>query len=164
MAHNGLKLRHFYYILQNRLMDIIESVKNYWGWVGIDPIKVIAENEFGNLILKDSTGKFWRLCPEDVYCDVIADSDAQYNELVKDEEFNQDWFNEVTLQMAVNKFGPLKEDNKFTLAVPADLGGEYKASNLKMVPFERVIQFFGDLAKEIHDAEDGTKIKVSSII
>ncbi len=89
-------------------MDILESVATYWGWTGIEPEKVIA--------VKDSAGKFWRLCPEDVYCDVIAQNDAEYNELVKDEEFNEDWFMEVILQKAVKKFGELKDDNKYTLA------------------------------------------------
>jgi len=145
-------------------MDILESVATYWGWTGIEPEKVIAVNEFGNLIMKDSAGKFWRLCPEDVYCDVIAQNDAEYNELVKDEEFNEDWFMEVILQKAVKKFGELKDDNKYTLAVPGVLGGEYGGSNLKMVPHERIIAFYGELAQEIKDSTDGAKIKVKSII
>ncbi len=145
-------------------MDILESVTTYWGWTGINPEKVIAINEFGNIIMKDTQGKFWRLCPEDVYCDVIAENDAAYNELVKDEEFNQDWFMEGILQKAVQKFGELEDDNKYTLARPETLGGEYTGANLKMAPHERIIQFYGELAKEIEDKPDGAKIKLGSII
>ena len=145
-------------------MNILESVSEYWGWAGIKPAKVIAENEFGNLIIKDEDGKFWRLCPEDVYCEVIANNDTEYNALVKDEEFNQDWFMEPLLKLAVTKFGPLKEDLKYTLAVPDSLGGEYKASNIKLVDHHRIIRFFGELAQEIHLAADGAKIKVKPIV
>ena len=145
-------------------MDILESVTSHWGWTGIEPASVIATNEFGNIIMKDHAGKFWRLCPEDVYCEVIATDDAAYNILVKDEDFNEDWFMEVILRKAVQKFGELKEDNKYTLAVPAVLGGEYGGSNLKMVPHPRIIAFYGELAKEIKNANDGSKIKVIPII
>ena len=81
-------------------MSILDTVSTAWGWVGITPEKVIAENEFGNLIIKDLEGMYWRLCPEDLYCEVIADDDADYNELVKDEEFNQDWFMDVMVNKA----------------------------------------------------------------
>ncbi len=145
-------------------MDILDTVTTYWGWTGIEPERVIAINEFGNVIMKDTQGKFWRLCPEDVYCDIIAQDDNDYNELVKDEEFNQDWFMEVVLQKAVAKFGELKDDDKYTLAVPEVLGGSYSGANLKMVPHERIISFYGELAKEINDAPDGAKIKVGSIV
>ncbi|NQZ06909.1 MAG: hypothetical protein HRT35_07080 [Algicola sp.] len=33
-------------------MSILNEVSEYWGWVGIVPEEVIAENEFGNLIVK----------------------------------------------------------------------------------------------------------------
>jgi len=47
-------------------MDMISEIIEAWGWVGIRPREILYENEFGNLIIKDVEGKFWRLCPEDV--------------------------------------------------------------------------------------------------
>ena len=44
-------------------MNIIQEIKESWGWVGIDPIEVVGENDFGNLMIKDSSGSYWRLCP-----------------------------------------------------------------------------------------------------
>jgi len=29
-------------------MNIIEEVKEAWGWIGINPIEVVTENEFNN--------------------------------------------------------------------------------------------------------------------
>ena len=52
-------------------MNIVEEIKESWGWVGIDPVEVVGENDFGNLLIKDSDGKYWRLCPEDVDCEVV---------------------------------------------------------------------------------------------
>ena len=53
-------------------MNIIDEVIESWGWVGIRPAEIVAENDFGNLIIKDAEDNFWRLCPEDVYCEIVA--------------------------------------------------------------------------------------------
>ncbi len=139
-------------------MGILDTVAKYWGWAGIEPEKIIAENEFGNLIIKDTKGMFWRLCPEDLYCDVIADDDADYNELVKDEEFNQDWFMEVILQKALAKYGDLPEGMKFHLIEPGALGGKYAVFNIKTVELEKIIKFSGELAQKISRSPQGAKV------
>lgn len=143
-------------------MDILQSVIQHWGWTGIKPVKVIAENEFGNIIMQDENEQFWRLCPEDLYCDVIADDKDDYNELVKDEEFNQDWFMDVMVNKATEKFGPLEDGFKYHLLEPGALGGKYAVFNIKPIAFERIIKFSGELAQKVHRA-GGKKVKFTPL-
>jgi len=143
-------------------MNILETVKQYWGWTGIEPEKLIAENEFANLIIQDVEGCFWRLCPEDLYCDPIADDKDEYNELVKDEEFNQDWFMEVMVHKATEKFGALEDGKKFHLLEPGALGGKYAVFNIKPIEFERIIKFSGELAHKIQRA-GGKKVSYTPL-
>lgn len=143
-------------------MNILETVKQYWGWTGIEPEKLIAENEFANLIIQDVEGRFWRLCPEDLYCDPIADDKDEYNELVKDEEFNQDWFMEVMVHKATEKFGQLEDGKKFHLLEPGALGGKYAVFNIKPIEFERIIKFSGELAHKIQRA-GGKKVSYTPL-
>lgn len=143
-------------------MNILETVKQYWGWTGIEPEKLIAENEFANLIIQDIEGRFWRLCPEDLYCDPIADDKDEYNELVKDEEFNQDWFMDVMVHKATEKFGQLEDGKKFHLLEPGALGGKYAVFNIKPIEFERIIKFSGDLAHKIQRA-GGKKVSYTPL-
>ncbi len=142
--------------------DILEAVKQHWGWTGINPEKVIAENEFGNLIMQDEDGSFWRLCPEDLYCDPIADDKDEYNELVKDEEFNQDWFMDVMVHKATEKYGELESGKKFHLVEPGALGGKYAVFNIIPVEFERMIKFSGELAHKIQRA-GGKKVNYTPL-
>jgi hypothetical protein len=144
-------------------MSILDTVTAAWGWVGITPEKVIAENEFGNLIIKDLEGMYWRLCPEDLYCEVVADDDADYNELVKDEEFNQDWFMEVMVQKASEKFGPLEEGFKYHMLEPGALGGKYAVFNIKPIALERIVKFSGELAQKVHRA-GAKKVKYTALV
>lgn len=133
-------------------MTILETVKQYWAWVGIEPVTVIAENEFANLIIQDIDERFWRLCPEDLYCEVIADDKAEYNALVKEEEFNQDWFMDVLVHKATEKYGELKDGEKFHMLEPGALGGKYAVFNVKPISFEKIIKFSGELAQKIDRA------------
>ena len=53
-------------------MNLISEIRSSWGWIGIEPEEIVGENDFGNLMIRDVEGKYWRLCPEDVYCKVVA--------------------------------------------------------------------------------------------
>jgi len=141
-------------------MSIIEEVKEAWGWVGIEPTEIITENEFGNLILKDAENKFWRLCPEDVYCEVIANSIEAYNELITTPEFLNDWNMLVMVEEAIKKLGALKEGYKFYLVIPGILNGEYTGMNMKTAPFIEIIRWSGALGKQIKDLPDGAEVKL----
>jgi hypothetical protein len=143
-------------------INILEEVKQAWGWVGIDPVELVTENEFGNLIIKDAKDQFWRLCPEDVYCEIVANSIAAYNELIQDEEFLDDWFMTTMVEEAKKSLGELKPDRKYHLVIPGVLGGEYTGKNIKTVPFIELIRFSGDLGKQIKDLPDGSEIELKT--
>ena len=141
-------------------MSIIDEVKESWGWVGIEPTEVVAENEFGNLVLKDAENRFWRLCPEDVYCEVIANSIEEYNDLIKDDEFLADWFMTAMVEEATEMLGALEEGRKYCLAVPGVLDGEYSGKNIRTAPLIEIIRFSGELGKQIGGLPDGAKVKL----
>ena len=107
--------------------------------------------------MQDESEQFWRLCPEDLYCEVIADDKDDYNELVKDEEFNQDWFMDVMVQKATDKHGPLADGFKFHLLEPGALGGKYAVFNIKPVTFAQQIKFSGELAQQV-ERSGGKKV------
>ena len=144
-------------------MNMIEEVKEAWGWVGINPVEIVTENEFGNLIIKDAEDKFWRLCPEEVYCEVIAESIGAYNLLIKDANFLDDWNMAGLLDGAIKKLGPLKEGYKYYLAVPGILDGDYNASNIKTAPLDKIIKWSGDLGLQVKDLPEGAEVDLKEI-
>ncbi len=144
-------------------MDMLQEIKKSWGWTGVDPVEIVAENEFANYILKDSSGKFWRLCPEDIYCEVIAQNTDEYNRLTKDEEFALDWFMVSMVEEAVRNLGPLLKDHKYYMVMPGPLGGEYGGSNVRTVPVREIIKFSGDLGLQVKDLPDGAELKFNVI-
>ncbi len=144
-------------------MDIIKEIKNSWGWCGIDPIAIVDENEFGNLMIEDSQGKYWRLCPEDLYCEIVANNREELNQLATDQEFLEDWYMQALVEQAKAHLGQTSEDRKYCLAIPGVLGGEYSVSNVKSSPLSELVRFSGSLAEQIRDLPDGTQVKLEVV-
>ena len=144
-------------------MNIIKEIIESWGWVGIEPDEIVGENDFGNLVIKDKRGKFWRLCPEDVYCEVVAENQEELDSLSRDQEFLEDWYMETLVGVAKDKYGPLKEGYKYHLVIPGVLGGEYGISNINTAPLIEIIRFSGGVGKKIKDLPDGAEIELKVV-
>jgi hypothetical protein len=138
---------------------MIDLIREAWGWTGAEPVEIIASNAFGNIIFRDGRGRFWRLCPEDVYCEVIADNRDEYEDLIGDSEFVEDWEMQVLVDAAYRVVGPIEPDRKYCLKIPGALGGTYEETNIASAPWTELILFSGDLAFQIKDLPDGSQIE-----
>jgi len=65
-------------------VDLISSIRRGWAWKGLDPELVVGKNDFGNLLVRDSDGRYWRVCPENLTCGVIANDRAKARLTVAD--------------------------------------------------------------------------------
>ena len=139
---------------------MVEKINEAWGWTGIRPKEVIGENKFGNLLIRDLEGRVWRLCPEDVYCEVVASNEVEYEKLINDSDFLEDWNMENLVNVARKKLGSLSGTRKYCLKIPGILGGDYAEDNLGTAPLEEMIAFSGNIAEQIKDLPDGAQIKL----
>ena len=142
---------------------MIDVIKESWGWIGIDPQKVIGENAFGNLLIQDTQERYWRICPEDLDCKIIAENSDEYEALLKEEVFLSDWEVQSWVVQAREKLGSLSEGKKYCLKIPGILGGKYNADNFGIISFEELISASGALAQQIEDLPDGTQIELSTV-
>jgi len=141
-------------------MELTTEIANAWGWVGIEPEQVIGDNDFGNLIIKDVAGRYWRLCPEDLYCKVVASDRAELDALSQSQEFLRDWYMSGLVEQAKEKLGPLRPGYKYCLRIPGVLGGEYGGANLASVPLRELVAVSGHIAKEIEGMPDGAQVRL----
>jgi len=144
-------------------MDLISEIRNAWGWVGIDPLEVVGENDFGNLIIKDVDGNYWRMCPEDTYCKIVAKSRDALDKLSQDQDFLADWYMTALVDQAKESVGPLEDGQKYCLVIPGVMGGAYGTSNIKSVPLVELIRLSGDIGLQIRDLPDGAKVKLKVV-
>ena len=94
-------------------MELLTSISESWSWIGIRPVQVVGDNSFGNLIIKDEAGLYWRLCPEDLYCKIVANSRAELDTLSQNQEFLEDWYMVNLEAAAKEQLGPLRPGYKY---------------------------------------------------
>jgi hypothetical protein len=144
-------------------MELIAIVEDAWGWTGLKPDQIVGGNDFGNLIIKDQSGRYWRLCPENLYCKVIASSRAELDQLSQDQEFLHDWYMSELVQQARERLGPLRPGFKYCLKIPGTLGGEYGGDNLATISLGGLVSASGDIAQQIEELPDGAQVKLSIV-
>jgi hypothetical protein len=138
---------------------MIDLIAKSWGWLGVTPAKVLETNKFGNVLFADTRNRFWRICPEELSCEVIAKTPEEYAALLKDEEFLLDWKMETLAEKAEQKYGHQPEGRCFCLKLPGVLGGKYSIDNIGTISQLELIQFAGDIAEQIKDVKNGEQIK-----
>lgn len=139
-------------------MPLIQDLKQNWSWTGLDPSEVVGENDFGNLIIKDVQGKYWRLTPEECSCEIIAHNRGELDALSVDQKFLADWYMSVLVELARTKHGVLEEGRKYCLKIPAVLGGAYDVDNIGTNSLSELIRFSGHVAQQIADLPDGAEV------
>lgn len=140
---------------------MIDVINKAWGWMQIVAEEIEEINEFGNVIFKDVNGKYWRLCPEELKCELVALDEKGLKELKEDAEFQEDWKMQKLVDLAREELGQLLDDQVYCLKFPPVLGGLYDKSNLGTIPLGKLIAFSGEMAFQIKDLPDGAKIKIN---
>ena len=139
---------------------ILATIEEAWSWTGLSPERILQRNAFGNVIVRATDSRVWRICPEELSCEIIADSERRYDELARDPGFLRDWRMEHLVEVAERRLGPVAEGRCYCLKVPAVLGGEYHESNLATNTVAELLAFSGRLAEQIQDLPDGTQIEL----
>jgi hypothetical protein len=137
---------------------VLKTICESWQWTGLDAESIIATNDFGNVIVRAADNAYWRICPEEPSCKVIAHSPADFESVWKDEEFQRDWQMRRVVEIAAGKFGLFDEVHCYCLNIPAALGGKYDADNLGTITRSELLGFSSDFARQIKDLPDGTTI------
>jgi len=140
-------------------MAIADDICESWGWKGIESAQVVRVNKFGNVIFVDQTGKYWRICPEELECAAIAESAASFERLLNDPEFLSDWEMARLVEMAEAKYGAQPVHRCFCLKTPGLLGGAYEIGNIGTIRIGELIRFSGDVANQIKDLPPGSQVE-----
>jgi hypothetical protein len=134
---------------------LLTIVRQAWGWTGMAPRAIIDRNAFGNLLLEagegDADGPYWRICPEELSCRIVAADREALDALLADAEHCYDWNMAEFVAAAQDKLGTLREGYSYSLKLPVLLGGEYIADNIGTVPVAELLSFSGAVARKLFE-------------
>lgn len=139
---------------------LLEAIAEGWSWKLGQPVELLATNSFGNAIVKNADGRFFRIMPEEWSCELIASSDAELEEKKKDESFAHDWAMSRVVALAEAAHGPLDEGQAFFLVTPGILDGKYAAENIRKISLRELLAYSGDMAQQIDGIPDGEQVRI----
>ena len=142
---------------------LTDDIRESWSWLGVAPVSVVRVNKFGNVVFSDAEGHYWRICPEELECNRIADSSQAFERLVRDPEFITDWEMARLVAVAEAKFGAQPPGRCFCLKIPGILGGEYDIANIGTITVGELVRFSGDAARQIKDLPPGSQVQLKAI-
>ena len=141
-------------------MNLLDVVKTSWAFAGLSPRSVVDANSFGNLLVEDTDGRIWRICPEELSCKVVASSLQELQLLRESSDFREDWSMKQLVEIATRMLGTPFMGRCFCLKIPAVLGGSYLEENIGTIGLVELVAVSGDLAEQIKDLPDGTKVNI----
>ncbi len=139
---------------------LLTAVAEGWGWKLGKPVEILATNLFGNAIVKNDAGQFFRIMPEEWQCELIATSACELEEKRKSPEFVHDWMMKRVVEVAERAHGPLADGQVYFLVTPGILGGKYDAENIRKISLRELLAYSGDMAQQIDDVPDGEQIRI----
>ena len=142
---------------------MIETIRTAWSWTGLVPVEVINVNPFGNIIVKAADATYWRISPEMLTCEKIANDSATFSKIWNDQDFRFDWDMAKLVSMAKDKLGMLEEGRCYCFKLSPALGGTFEEKNIASISLKELIAFSGDLAEQIKDVPEGGQIKIEWI-
>ncbi|MDM1299479.1 DUF1851 domain-containing protein [Empedobacter falsenii] len=137
---------------------MLSTINENWKWKGVNVIKIIDQNDFGNIIFQNIDNSVWRIYPEELECIKIAINLEDFNSLKLDNDFIIDWNFEHLVNKCKEEIGNFELNEKYYLIIPAILGVKYETPNIRKISFEELISISADLAFQVNNLADGQKI------
>ena len=139
--------------------SVIEALSEEWSWILPPMTQVLAVSSMGNVFLKCNDQTYWRICPEELSAYTVARTPEELEALYSDTEYKNDWQMSGIVGEMVDIYGELQIGECFGLVIPAVLGGEYSANNIRRRCLYDYLRFTGDIARQTNNLKDGDKIK-----
>lgn len=139
---------------------MIELINTTWGWTGMKAQTVFSTNAFAHMILCAEDGQYWKICPEELDCSLIAKDKTALHSILADSDFAEYWEMFDLIQLARTELGDLQKGEKYCLKLPIPLGGLYEPSNLGKIDHEKLISFSAQMAQHIQNTPEGESFKI----
>jgi hypothetical protein len=137
---------------------LLEAITEGWSWKLGKPVAIIATNGFGNAIVQNDKGQFFRIMPEEWDCQLLASSAEELHEKRTSDDFIRDWEMTALVQRARVSLGRLEEGEVYYLVVPGCLGGKYAEENIRKNSLRELLAYSGEMARQIDQLPDGGRV------
>lgn len=137
----------------------VERLLVEWRWLCPQPMVLIARSAFGDLFLRDDSGKIFKLDISIGQMQQVAPSEAEFREGAASKEKREEWFAEK-LELAAAKRGlNPNQDQCIAFKVPLIFAEGGGPQNAFLGSLYEQVAFLGNLNHQLSQVPDGTKVQ-----
>ena len=136
----------------------LEDICSSWQWCLSEQKSVVFVSCAGDMFLVGKDNAINWLDTSIGQIKKIADSLEEFEQLLHDDENVDNWFLATLVAELINKGMILKENEVYSFKKLPALGGEYSVDNLEITDISVHFGLTGNIAEQIKDLPDGTKV------
>ena len=138
----------------------IERLLVDWRWLCKEPMALVAKNAFGDLFLRDESGRVQQLDVAIGKLTKVADSEAQFRELALSVERQEEWFAVTDEKAAIVKGLEPTNTQCIGFGVPLVFAESGSSDTAYVADLYEHVSFLGDLNRQIAELPDGAKVRL----
>lgn len=148
---------------QNQPLDfdqLTKTVNDSWVELESTPCLIVAVSNFGNLLYRDTEGIIYRLIPEELSIELVAENEIDLSNTFTKEEFLEDWDMPDLYESVMKSSAPLKDNEVLYFKVPCVFGGRYVMENVGRISIYELLSVSGYYESQLKNLKDGQKVKL----
>jgi len=135
-----------------------------WGWLIKPNLQPIMMTAFGDLFLRDETGRVFFLDLKWGQLKQVAESEEEFGGLCEDREQRRVWFIGFLVMELRKLRGNLTARQCYSCKIPMSLGGQLEAENFERSDLDVHYSILSQLHQQTKDLPAGTKIDRVNIV
>ena len=136
----------------------LEDICSSWQWCLADQKSIVFISCVGDIFLIGNDDAINWLDTSIGQITKIADNLEVFEQLLNDYTNVDNWFLATLVEQLISNGKTLNENEVYSFKKMPALGGEYSVDNLEVTDISVHFGLTGDIAKQIKDLPDGTKV------
>jgi hypothetical protein len=138
----------------------LERLLQEWRWLCPQTLVLVARNAFGDLFVRNESGKILKLDVAIGQIREVAESETEFRKLASTEEKRQEWFAESD-ELAASRKGLKPGANQcIGFKIPLAFAESEAPSSAYVADLYEYVSFLGELHRQISELPDGSKVRL----
>lgn len=138
----------------------VERLLADWRWLCPESMILVARSAFGDLFLRDASGKIYLLDVAVGKLTKIADTETEFRDLAATNEKREQWFAQADEQAAAGRGLNPNAEQCIGFSTPLVFAESGHPGNPCVADLYEHVSFLGDLNRQIAESPDGTKVRL----
>jgi hypothetical protein len=138
----------------------VERLLKEWRWLCPQTVALLARSAFGDLYLRDESGRVLKLDVATSLIKEVADSESEFRKLASTKEKQEEWF-ATRDELAAARRGLNPSENQcIAFKIPLVFAESGTPNNAYLADLYEYVSFLGEVHRQISELPEGSKVRL----